>query len=170
MEFGVAVVGRWAPRLLREWAVAHSGTVDGTVASFTVEYGLRCTAWDLSTVSDTLLPMWAKRVGGVVSCVGEGDGARGGVASRAGEGNGACVHGPCVGEGDGACVHGPLSFLQALLPAAPLVAVAVADAAPAGRSPTLAARLERCGVAYVRRANLPEAGRGDAAAATWMFR
>ena len=157
MEFGVAVVGRWAPRLLREWAVAHSGTVDGTVASFTVEDGLRCTAWDLSTVSDTLLPMWAKRVGGVVSCVGEGDGARGGVASRAGEGNGACV-------------HGPLSFLQALLPAAPLVAVAVADAAPAGRSPTLAARLERCGVAYVRRANLPEAGRGDAAAATWMFR
>ena len=56
---------------------------------------VKCTVWDVSKVGRTLLPMWAKRVEVLLSCLGDGRGRSG-------------------------CLHGAVDYLEEMLPSTPL--------------------------------------------------
>ena len=67
-QLGVAVSGAWAAELLDQWASRYGGERENNVARLRVG-AVSVTAWDVSRVGRTLLPMWAARVEVLVSCL-----------------------------------------------------------------------------------------------------
>ena len=119
-ELGIAVSGAWAATLLDRWASLLGGERENNVARLVVG-DVRVTAWDVSKVGRTLLPMWAARVEVLLSC---------------------------LGAGPQECLHGAVDHLEEMLPSTPAAVVALADARAAPADAAVRRELERFGVDY----------------------
>ena len=119
-ELGIAVSGAWAATLLDRWASLLGGERENNVARLVVG-DVRVTAWDVSKVGRTLLPMWAARVEVLLSC---------------------------LGAGPQECLHGAVDHLEEMLPSTPAAVVALADAREAPADAAVRRELERFGVDY----------------------
>ncbi|KAH8047502.1 hypothetical protein JL720_16075 [Aureococcus anophagefferens] len=119
-ELGIAVSGAWAATLLDRWASLLGGERENNVARLVVG-DVRVTAWDVSKVGRTLLPMWAARVEVLLSC---------------------------LGAGPQECLHGAVDHLEEMLPSTPAAVVALADARAAAADAAVRRELERFGVDY----------------------